>query len=483
MTNIHQKIANLSPEKKEILLRRLAQKSLDNHLKIKRHHGYTSYPASFTQIRFWFLHQLDPNSSIYNMSKGLKFDKSLKVEVLKQALNKIIARHETLRTTFHFNSQELTQVVSKKWSFDLPTINLNEYPQKEEKIVLEKKIQEVTEKPFNLAQDLMIRGILFRLRDDDYFLLLVNHHIISDKWSSNILVKELLVFYELLLTKQAIKLSDLPIQYGDFAVWQKIKYEQHLYAKQLNYWQEKLKGKLPILDLPTDKKRPLVPTYQGGEVSFTLSLNLIKQLKILSQKENVTISMVFMTVFFSLLYRYTDQEDIILGLPISGRQVLEVENLIGCFLNILAIRNKFDRNFTFEELLQQVKQIVLEAYSNQDVPFEKVIEKLNPDRNLSQSPIFQAMYVFTDIPEDESIRCPSFQKKINLNKDKSLFDLVLCIAKNNNQFEFTFEYQKDLFDRNMIDGMVQDFKNLCQAIVNDKRSLTVGGFARSPITR
>jgi len=460
-TDIQAKIANLSPEKKELLLRRLAEKQLTQENKIVRNNDCNSYPASFTQTRFWFLNQLEPDSPVYNMPKALKFSQELKIENIKQALNQIITRHETLRTTFRSENGELKQIIAENWSLELPIINLTEEDN------FEKLATEIIEKPFNLAQDLMLRATLFRLANNEYILLLVNHHIISDGWSSKIIIKELLTCYETLEKRTTNTLPELPIQYGDFARWQKKQFEQRLYKKQLEYWKEKLSGQLPILNLPTDKKRPLIPSYQGKSISFLLNNEIQKKLKQISQQEKVTLSMLLLAAFQVLLYRYTGQEDIIIGSPIAGRKKLETENLIGCFLNTLALRNQLNSNLSFRQFLQQVKQVSLEAYENQDLPFEKLIEELQPDRNLSQSPIFQVMFNFLNTPENSSLNCPSFKERINLKQNRALFDLTLYVRQKQAGIEITFEYSTDLFESATIERMTRHFQMLLRGIINN----------------
>jgi amino acid adenylation domain-containing protein len=467
MTNIQDKIANLSPEQKELLLKHLAQKNSKNQNKITRHYGCQSYPASFTQTRFWFLTQLTPESPIYNMTKALKFSQELNVNTLHKTLNKIIARHETLRTVFHLENQELIQVITSNHIPELPLISLKNYSPENEQKIFEDLARQITEKPFNLAEDLMLRVTLFHLSSNDYILLLVTHHIISDNWSSQILTKELLTIYEALEKNQEIPLAELPIQYGDFAIWQKQRFDNNLYQKQLDYWREKLGGELPILNLPIDKQRPSIPSYQGDSFSFLLSEDLGENLKKLSTKEQVTLFMIFLAVFQVLLYRYTGQEDIIIGIPIAGRQNLETENLIGCFLNTLALRNNLNENLTFQELLQQVKKVSLEGYDNQDLPFEKLIEQLQPDRNLSQSPIFQVMFNFVNKLEDKFINCPSFLEILNLKTKIALFDLSIAIRQNKSEIEVTFNYSTDLFELEIIRRISSSFSVLLKEVVKN----------------
>ena len=469
MTNIESKIANLSPQHKDLLLRRLVQKKLTNQNKIIRNYGYKSYPASFTQTRFWFLNQLEPDSPVYNMPKALNFNQELNIEYLKQALIKIITRHETLRTTFALENGELKQNIAQNWSLELPIINLTNYRNrnKDEETTFKELSTQIIEKPFNLSQDLMLRGALFHLINNQYILLLVTHHIISDNWSSQIIIKELLTLYTDLETQKNNLLVELPIQYGDFAIWQKKQFEQELYQKQLDYWTTKLSGQIPILNLPTDKKRSLIPSYQGKSISFLLSKQLVSDLKKLSQQEEVTLFMLFLASFQVLLFRYTGQEDIIVGTPIVGRKKLETENLIACFLNILALRNNLNSNFTFKELLQEVKQVSLEAYANQDLPFEKLVEVLQPDRNLNHSPLFQVMLNFANPPEDFSIDCPSFIKKVNIKQDIALFDLSLYIRQKQAEIEITFQYSTDLFRADTIERMTGHFQTILAGAVNN----------------
>lgn len=426
-----------------------------------------SYPASFVQKRFWFFYKLEPNSAVDNLKKVFQLNELVNPKTVEKTINIIIQRHEILRTNLAINNNSLQQIVSQKWSLELPVIDITNYSEEERENKLRLLITEIENKPFNLASDLMIRAVLFRCKKEEYILLLITHHIASDKWSLDILSYEFVEIYTSLKQEKCHSLPELPIQYGDFSLWQQQAFKSENIQKQLQYWKQKLAGKIPILNLPYDRLRPVVKSYDASSKKWLLPSQLVSKVKQICQQEKITLFMFFLTVFKILLFRYSQEEDILIGVPITGRKKVETEKLIGCFLNTLVLRTNLSNNPTARELLRQVKLACLEAYENQDLPFEKLIEELQPERNLSVSPLFQVMFNMLNTPEFSS-KFESFTpQNLHFQKEKIPFDLSLNVQEKNNQIKFRITYNIALFDSSTIERMINHFQNILERVVNN----------------
>jgi aspartate racemase len=355
-------------------------------------------PLSFAQQRLWFLNQLEPNSCAYNMPAAYRLTGQLNITALEQSLNEIIRRHEVLRMTFPAVNGQPSQAITPSITLTLPLTDLGEHPETEREVIAQQIATQEAQQPFNLAQEPLFRAKLLRLTEAESVLLLNMHHIVSDGWSFDIFFQELAALYSAFSTNKPSPLPELPIQYADFAYWQREWLQDEVIESQLSYWRQQLSGSLPILQLPTDHPRPPVQTYRGKYQSLKLPLNLTKALKALSQQEAVTLFMTLLAAFQTLLSRYSGQEDIIVGIPIAGRNQVETEGLIGLFVNSLAIRTNLSINPSFRQLLSQVREVTLEAYDHQDLPLEKLIEELKSERDLSRSPLFQVMFAFQNTP-------------------------------------------------------------------------------------
>ena len=350
-------------------------------------------PLSFAQQRLWFLDQLQPGNNQYNLPTLMKITGLLNTQALECALNQIIARHEVLRTTIVTDAEGQAQQIIA------PPLKLS--------LLLETDLDEPTlrahilaqaQQGFNLQEGPLLRATLFKLDEKTHLFLLNFHHIITDAWSSEIFNQELAQYYQAVVDKVEIVLQALPIQYADFSVWQR-KYlspETSIYQKQLAYWEKRLANIPPLLELPTDKPRPLVQSFRGQQVFFQLSPTLKSRIHALSAESGATSFMIFLTVFYVLLYRYTGQTDLVVGSPIANRNRKDIEKIMGFFVNTLALRVEIAENSSFMELLAQVKQCALEAYDHQDIPFERLVEILKVKRSLSYSPVFQTMFVLTN---------------------------------------------------------------------------------------
>ncbi|MDB6096842.1 MAG: amino acid adenylation domain protein, partial [Francisellaceae bacterium] len=424
-----------------------------------------SLPLSFGQQRLWFIDQLAGNTAAYNIPLVLKLSGHLEVNLLEHALNSLISRHEILRTHFKGESGETYQTITSELNINLDVFDLSEVlnPNASAKDIIAKHTLE----PFNLEKGPLIRASLLKLSSEDFIFILTIHHIISDGWSMKIIVDELSELYNAQLENRVAKLQDLPIQYADFAYWQKayLIEKSPIYQRQLSYWLNELAGAPTLLSLPLDYPRPPKQSFKGAHLAFNISPNLLEQLKVLSKRYNVTLYMVLLSTFYSLLYRYTNQEEIIIGTPIANRNHHDIEGLIGFFVNTLALKASFSIDMSFEALLEQIKIKSLEAYDHQDLPFEKLIEGLKLQRSLAYDPLFQVMFVLQNAGEASSLNLKSVQSQsLAFDYPLSKFDLTLNILEQDG-LQAYFEYATDLFKASTIEAMVEHFKILLEALV------------------
>ena len=355
-------------------------------------------PLSFSQQRLWFLDQLEPDSALYNIASAARLKGPLNIPVMVQSLSEITRRHEALRTIFKSDTGRPVQVILPPAPLDVPLVDLSRLPEDQIEIELMRIATEEAQRPFTLSEGLLIRGTLVRLGELDHAALVTMHHIVSDGWSMGIFIRELAALYQAFSAGEPSPLPELPIQYADFAQWQHQWLQGEALEKQLSYWKEQLEGAPPLLEMPTDRPRPVMQTFRGQTQSLALSENLTRMLIELSQRENATLFMVVLAAFQALVFRYSHQQDIVIGTPIAGRRYVGTESLIGFFVNTLTMRAKLSAEITFRDLLKQVRETALAAYAHQDLPFEKLVEELVPGRDLSRSPIVQAMFVLQNLP-------------------------------------------------------------------------------------
>jgi amino acid adenylation domain-containing protein len=429
-------------------------------------------PLSFAQARLWFLHQLEQKSTAYNEFAALKITGSLRIDILERSVSEIIRRHEILRTTFPVVDGHPVQKIASPiepdiLSYRLPVINLQHLPELEQSATVQTLIREEVTLPFNLAFGPLLRTKLLQLEQTKYILLFVIHHIVTDAWSMVVLKTELATLYSAFCNDLPSPLAKLPIQYADFAYWQRQVLQKDKLTTQLNYWKQHLALAPPLLELPTDRKRPVVQTYNGSRVSFTLSIELVQKLKILNQKSETTLFMTLLAALTCLLSRYSNQSDIIIGTPIANRNKSELESLIGFFANTLALRINYEGNLTFYELLDRVRQVAIEAYANQDLPFEKLVEELQPERSLSHHPLFQVMFVLRNLPDNEHLVPNLTIAPLSIDYVPAKFDLTLSMTQIEEELVGSWEYNTDLFDAATIERMAGHFQTLLEAIVAD----------------
>jgi len=343
------------------------------------------FPTSFAQQRLWFFDELERASSVYNIPSAFRLTGPLNVAALEQSLNEIVRRHETLRTTFAVEDGQPMQVIAPALAVTLGVVNLRELGKIEREAEARRLAAEEAQRPFDLAHGLLVRLSLLRLDEEDHVLLLTMHHVVSDGWSMEVFFRELSVLYEAFSARKPSPLPELPIQYADFAVWQREWLRGEVLQAQLFYWRKQLDGAPAVINLPSDRHRPALQSYRGERQSFELSKELTHGLKALSRKEDVTLFMALLAGFQTLLHRYTGQDDIAVGSPIANRNRAEIEGLIGFFVNTLVLRTDLSGNPSFQELLRRIREVALAAYAHQDLPFEKLVEELQPKRDLSRT--------------------------------------------------------------------------------------------------
>ncbi|MEG4517833.1 MULTISPECIES: amino acid adenylation domain-containing protein [unclassified Microcoleus] len=422
-------------------------------------------PLSFAQERLWFFDQLEPGNPFYNLCGAVRITGQLNAETLRQSIEKIIERHEVLRTAFAGGEKEQIQVIFEAKSFPLPLIDLRDRSPDERENIARKLCAEEAKLPFDLTQPNLLRAKLLRLYETEHTLLLSAHHIIFDGWSLGVFLRELAAFYEGFANKNLASLPPLQIQYADFASWQRQQMQGEILETQLTYWKQQLSGSAAVLNLPTDFSRPAVQSYKGGRQLFELPEHLTEAIRQLSRSEKTTFFMTLLAAFKTLLYRYTGQEDILVGSPIASRNSTETESLIGFFVNTLVLRSDLNGNPTFRELLNRVQEVALGAYAHQDVPFEKLVEELQPNRDLSHSPLFQVMFAFQNASEF-ALELPNLSLNCQqIHSGTANFDLTLELEATATGIRGWFEYSLDLFEAATIARMARHFQNLLEGIV------------------
>ncbi|HEY0079187.1 MAG TPA: amino acid adenylation domain-containing protein [Pyrinomonadaceae bacterium] len=429
----------------------------------KKSRAPKTVPVSFAQQRLWFLDQLEPGSSFYNIPTAVRLRGSLDTDLLERSLNEIVRRHESLRTTFRSVDGKPVQVIAPALKVEMPVVDLSRSPERESEA--QRLAREETARPFDLEHGPLVRMSLLRLGEDDHVAMLTMHHIISDGWSMDVLVRELTTLYAAYSQGAPSPLPELPIQYADFARWQREQMTDAMLASQLSYWKRQLEGAPTILQLPTDYPPPLVRTNRGAQHGFTFPRPLAEKLRALSQQENVTLYMTILAAFYTLLYRYTNQDDILLGTPVAGRTRTETESLIGFFVNTLVLRAELAGNPSFRELLKRVRETTLDAQTHQDVPFEMLVEELQPERSLSHTPIFQVMFALVK-SSNASAQLPGLTiNSFSLEGNTSKFDLMLTIEESPHELSGLFEYSTDLFRAETVERMAGHFQTLLASIV------------------
>ena len=467
MDNVSSRVASLSPDERSSLVMRLKRKARNAERvvdqTIRRRENRIDAPLSLAQQRLWFLHQLDPGNDPYYLPFYYRLTGPLDVAALERGLNEVIRRHEILRTVFRERDSKVVQSVLPSFDLALPKFDLSQLSKTQADQEAQCLVDAEAARPFNLEQGPLLRAMLLRKSDEEHGLSLIIHHIVMDGWSIDIFMGELIVLYGAFSANEPSPLADLPLQYADFAAWQREWITGGVLEEQLAYWKKQLSGDLPMLEVPTDHPRPLRMTYRGADGDFDLTQDLIERLNELGHREGATLFMTLMAALLSLLHRYTGQEDIILGTAIAGRNHAEIEKLIGFFINTLVLRTDLSGNPSFRELLGRVREVALGAYEHQDVPFEKLVEELQPERDLSRQPFFQVMVNFQNAPAETPVSRGLKITPKNVG-NQTRFDLELHLWVDSEGLLGNLIYNTDLFEQSTIARMLRHFETLLEGI-------------------
>lgn len=422
-------------------------------------------PLSFAQRRLWFLDQWESGSPFYNIPLALRLTGSLDAEVLERSLKEIIRRHESLRTTFAVAGETPRQAIASAVDFSLPVLDLADLAEEECEREVKRLASEESRRPFDLTRGPLIRAQLIRTRSNEHFLLLTMHHIVGDGWSLGVLFRELETLYGVFRRGEESPLAELAIQYADFAVWQRKWLSGEVLDRHVAYWKEKLGGGLPTLELPSDRPRLAVQSFRGAHFPFSVSQQTSESLRSLCRREGVTLFMTLLGAFQVLLHRYARQDDIVVGSPISNRTREEIEPLIGFFVNTLILRTDLSGDPSFTDLLARVREAALGAYAHQELPFERLVEEIHPDRDMSHTPLFQVMFALQNASRSPLTLSGLALEVIGVDSGTSKFDLTLAMAETDTGMEANFEYNTDLFDERTIERLARNFQTLIGEIV------------------
>ncbi|HEY1388132.1 MAG TPA: amino acid adenylation domain-containing protein, partial [Ktedonobacterales bacterium] len=430
-------------------------------------------PLSFAQERLWFFDQLVPGCPAYNSYRALRLTGSLDITTLGRTLDALIARHEALRTTFPMIDDSPVQLVNPAISAPLTVDDLSMFSGDEQAAALRTRIVAAARAPFDLAHHSLFRSVLLRLGAEEHALVLVMHHIIFDGWSAQVLVRELSAIYTAFAAGKEMPLAELPIKYADFAVWQREQMRGKRLETQLAYWQQQFADGIPVLQLPTDHRRPAVQAFAGARAASRLPTALLSGLRALCRSERATLFMTLLTGYYALLARYSGQDRIVIGSPIAGRTRVETEGLIGCFINTLALNTDLSGDPSFRELLRRVRRNALDAYSHQELPFERLVEALAPERDLSRTPVFQTMFQLRNMATKARTAPEMLEptmlhiEELEVDPGIAKFDLTLEAEERLDGIECSCEYATDLFERSTIERMLGHYGMLLESAVTD----------------
>ena len=430
---------------------------------------------SFAQEQLWFIDQFAPGSPVYNMVDVIPVRGRCDAEAMRRAMKELVRRHEVLRTAFSPSDGRSLQVVLPTVDLALSELDLISLSEQEREREWTRVVREQGRKPFDLSQAPLLRGTMVHLSHQEHRLLLVIHHIIADEWSMEIIHHEVNQLYDAYSQGRLSPLPELPIQYADFACWQRNWLKGEMLEKQISFWKEELAGAAAILELPTDKPRPAVQSFRGATEIFQVPETLLDRLKSLGRDEHATLFMILEAGFMALLYRYTGQDDILVGTPISGRTFSETENLIGLFLNTVLLRARFTDRLNFRSLLQQVRERALGAYAHPDLPLQDLVAELAPERDMSRTPLFQVMFILHDPEGVSQVSQASGNQELATGTSK--FDLTLVLSETGNHLEGMIEYSTDLFEAKTIRRLCGYYGTALEAIARDPDQ----GISRLPL--
>ncbi|MGE5324322.1 MAG: condensation domain-containing protein, partial [Actinomycetota bacterium] len=420
-------------------------------------------PLSYAQQRLWFLEQLHPGTSLYHVPMAVRLSGELDVEALQASVNEIVRRHEVLRTSFALVEGRPVQVVHDRSTVSIPLVDLSDAGPNSVEAIMDGE----TTHPFDLTQLPLFRLRLIRLSVHEHVLMLVMHHMVTDGWSMGVFRKEIAAFYSAMIEKKAPTVAPLEIQYGDYSIWQREWLDQGALDRQLAYWKQQLKGPLPALDIACDFHRPTLQSFAGKQYFFSLPSTLKNEIHTLSRRQGTTPFMIFLAAFTTMLHHYSGQRDIVVGTAVANRNHSQTEDLIGFFVNLLALRTDLSGNPALTEILKRVRKTTLDAYDHQDVPFEKVVDEVQPLRDLSRAPLFQTLLVLQNT-KNVTAELPGLAlQTIDLNYRTAKFDLCLYLTENETDISGWLEYNCDLFGVDRMETMCRDFQALLESIVRD----------------
>jgi hypothetical protein len=465
MNHLSANIAALSPEKRALLTLKLKNRGVEN-LPIAPISPQKLLPLSFAQERIWLLEQFDPGGSAYTYFIPISIKNSINLTALSQSFNEIIQRHEALRTTFITVEEQPVQKISPTLTLDIPVVDLRELADGERETEVIRLATKIAQQSFDLTQGPLLYPTLIQLSDTENLLLFKMHYIICDVWSLEIFQQELTALYEAFSTGKPSPLPRLPIQYANFTIQQRQLLQGQVLNSLLTYWRQQLSGNLPALQLPVDGIRPVSGSFRGAGQSFSLSKNLTEALKKLSLQEGSTLFMTLLAAFKTLLYRYTGQEDVIVGSPIANRNQTGFETLIGFFSNILALRTDLSGNPSFRELLSRVRKVTLEAYAHRDLPFKYLMELLQLEGNLYHQPPLQVVFEFLNVPTKSSQTSFSITG-LNVEKGRVRHELFIFMSETEQGLQGRVEYSTDLFNASTITWIVENYQTLLADIINN----------------
>ncbi len=424
-------------------------------------------PLSFAQQRMWFSDQLDPENAQFNIPCASRVDSAIDIEVLTHAINALVERHETLRTNFATSDGLPVQVIHPTRAIPIEVQDLRQLGASEREAQAHKLVEAAARTPFDLAHDPLLRALVIQLADNDSILFLCIHHIISDRWSITILLNELSLLYGAFSQDKPSPLQQLPVQYADFAAWQRNAAEGELFERQLAYWTEQLKDAPPVIELPTDRPRPAFLSVAGETAKVSLSAEITARLHTLSLANGATLFMTLLAGFEVLLARYSGLEDFVIGMPIASRSHTEIEGLIGLFANTLPLRANLSGDPSFQEVLTRTKDLALKAYANQDIPLERLVEELRPERSLSYDPLVQVHFILQNAPNEGQSTHGLHLDHIETDTRTAKGDLFFSLAERNGSIHGRLEYNTDLFDAATIERMLSHYRILLESAVAD----------------
>ena len=467
MNTLSERIASLPPDKRELLERRLgAKKNAPADERIQpRVRPENAAPLSFAQQRLWFLDQLEPGLSLYNLPFAFPLNGRISVPVLERCFNEIVRRHEVLRTTFSTEVGRPIQVVHPEMRIALPVIDLTDQRPEDRETEAARLAALEAATPFDLRTDAMVRASLLKLGETRHVMLVTMHHIASDGWSLGVFFRELTALYEAFSRGMPSPLPPLAIQYADFAVWQRSRLQGARLEKLLKYWLSRLAGAPAVLALPSDRPRPEIQDFRGAAYAVNIPKRIVDAAKRVAREADATLFMALLAAFKTLLFRYTGVTDLVVGSPTANRTRVELEDLIGFFVNPLVLRTDLSGNPSFLEVLGRVREVTLEAYAHQELPFERLVEEIQPERSLSHNPLFQVAFVLQNIEKDAAAGPGNDSPQFRLGTSK--FDLTLSATETTDGVTALFEYDSRLFDQPTIAQLAGNFCALLDEVSSE----------------